>query len=366
MKILIIKNDGLGDLILSSGLISHIAEHFSTSLDLITCKQNKEIAQAIKGINKTYFISRDYIKQYSLHNKDRIKVPFKRAIDTTKIVRLNKEDEKTIDYANKNNYDLIIVLRRYIRQSSLFLLNKINSKCKLCMWEFPTNLSYSLAKQLNKNALHLTSINLNSYIRPELEYYEAILSKYFKEKIYANPKLNYKKTIIKKEQKTIAIIISGSSIKISTPNWIKICNFLLERNYSITLLGGKEEEKQSFEITAIDNRIINKVGLYTFNEYSKILSNFEVIVGNDTGLSHFASIYNDNILIILGGGTYGSFFPWREDKLSCQQHITFKKLDCYYCLWNCTNSSRNACITELFDTNQILNDLENFLNLSTH
>lgn len=357
MKLLIIKNDGLGDLILASGIITHLSKYFSESLDLLTCQSNEEIAKSIKGINNIYYTSRDSIKQYSILNTNRIKIPFRIAKDKCNIVRFSLKEKVVIEKINEINYDLVIVLRRYIRQSSLHILSQIKSKKKLVMWEYPTNLSFSHAKMLNKQALHLSTINLNKFIRPELEYYEAILSNFFKKEIFANPTLSFKINNTIKEKNSVGIIISGSSITLSTKQIIILCKYFVNKKYKVHLLGGKDDIKKATLVQKEFKNIINHVGFYKFIDYPDILSPLSLIIGNDTGLTHFSSLYNNKVIVILGGGTFKSFFPWRENK---PQKIISQYLDCYYCLWNCTSLEKNKCINILFDKENIFTQLDKY------
>lgn len=352
MKILIIKNDGIGDLILSSGIISYIANNLAYNVDLITCIQNKDIASKIEYINKMYFVSRDSIKSYSIFNKDRIKIPFRRANDNCRLTRFTKYEDTIIQELNDNKYDLVIVLRRYIRESSLAILNAIDAKEKLCMWETSTNVSYSRAKELSKNAIHYTTYNIEKYVKPELEYYELILSKYFKKTIYANPKLKLKNIAITKDTKKIGLIISGSSIKISAKNWISISTYLKSHAFEIILFGGREEEKLSGEITKELSYVKTKVGECSFDDYEKEFSKLHGIIGNDTGLMHFASLIHEKVLVLMGGGTFGSFFPWRK---SSKQNIVYHHMECYNCTWVCTQDIKYECLVRLFSDKEKLN-----------
>ncbi len=349
MKILIIKNDGIGDLILSSGLISYIAANIATSLDLITCNENKAIATHIEGVNEIFYVSRDSIKQYTLLNKNRIQVPLRRANDHCKIIRFTEYEQEVITKTNQKNYDLIIVLRRYIRQSSLNLLHMIRAKEKLCMWERPMNISYESAKKLSTGALHITTFHLGTYIRPELEYYEAVLSKYFQHKIIANPFLNcvsYQKT---DETQKIGLILSGSSIKISTKQWLHICRHIVALGYRITLFGAKEQHVCASRIEAEFPCIENRVGSLSLEQYPEAFSSVSCIIGNDTGLTHYASLYHSKVLVFLGGGTFRSFFPWREEG---PQEIAYHEMECYDCAWIC--DKQYACISSLMDDTPLL------------
>ena len=55
---LVIKNDGLGDLVLASGLIAGLAEAFDGELDLLTCGPNRELASLVPGVRRVLTVSR--------------------------------------------------------------------------------------------------------------------------------------------------------------------------------------------------------------------------------------------------------------------------------------------------------------------
>lgn len=64
MSCLIIKNDGIGDLILAYGLISEFGMHFGGHVDLVTCGANKEIAEGIEPFGHRFFVTRDDLGYY--------------------------------------------------------------------------------------------------------------------------------------------------------------------------------------------------------------------------------------------------------------------------------------------------------------
>ena len=75
----------------------------------------------------------------------------------------------------------------------------------------------------------------------------------------------------------------------------------------------------------------------------KLLGRFEYYIGNDTGLSHLASLLVPKVLVILGGGTFLRFFPWPDRE---GQYIIFYGLDCYDCNWYC-KYSRPHCLERI-------------------
>ena len=56
-RCLVLKNDGLGDLVLASGLLADLAERYD--VELVTCRVNAEVADAIPGLRRVHYISRN-------------------------------------------------------------------------------------------------------------------------------------------------------------------------------------------------------------------------------------------------------------------------------------------------------------------
>ena len=83
---LIIKNDGIGDLVMVSGIISNIASFFPDGVDLVTCIQNKFIAEHIEGVRKIYFVSRDDLTYQSFRGANKLGIFLPKISTTDKAV----------------------------------------------------------------------------------------------------------------------------------------------------------------------------------------------------------------------------------------------------------------------------------------
>ena len=316
---IIIKNDGIGDLILSSGLISDICLFFHNQVDLVTCETNREIAESIEGLRKIYYISRDSLRFFSK--------PLKIGICLQHII----ESDKQVMYEIKaNKYEYALCLRKYIRASSFILMQHINAKNKVYMWKYPTNVSEKIALKYTKKNIHLTNDDNNMN---ELTYYQSLLSSFFNTTFNSLPHLlmNPPK-LYKQQKKSIAIGMPGDS----SANWpleyyFYLIKSLCNKGWNIYILGGK---CNSVFTELIENNCscINLVGKLTFKETLPYLMKSQYYIGNDTGLSHFASIYHPKCLIIYGGGTFKHFFPWPK---SSNQFIIYKKMNCFNCNWKC-------------------------------
>jgi ADP-heptose:LPS heptosyltransferase len=88
---------------------------------------------------------------------------------------------------------------------------------------------------------------------------------------------------------------------------------------------------------------VNEVGNLSFSDTASRLQEYPFYIGNDTGLSHLATLVAEKVLIIYGGGTFRRFFPWQT---AINQHIIYKGLDCFDCNWICKHAER-YCLTSI-------------------
>ena len=79
-------------------------------------------------------------------------------------------------------------------------------------------------------------------------------------------------------------------------------------------------------------RFSNLIGQTSLLQSLSIISRAKLVVGNETGLTHFAWIMGVQTIMLYGGGHYGRFDP-----LKPTGQIICKKLDCYKCNWKCND-----------------------------
>lgn len=319
MSCLIIKNDGIGDLILSSGLISAIGKHFNGNVDLVTCSANREIAEGIEPLRKRYYVSRDGMHFSGFAAKLGLLIP-----------RVSNEDKSVLRALGKNHYEMAISLRRFIRQSSLIIMNQVNASKKYCSWQIPTNASWKMAERYSRGWEHYSE---QAETLSEQSYFMKFLENVFNEALHFNQGLSFLHEQ-SKELKThiLALGISGSSTNWPSGYWIELAIKLIDAGWKLVILGGKDVETLGKHIANKVPDVNNQVGKLNWRKTAEVLSSCEAYIGNDTGLSHLASLVVGKCLIIMGGGTFRRFFPW---PFAVNQYIIFHGLECFDCEWNC-------------------------------
>lgn len=337
MRVLVVKNDGIGDLIITSGIIRELTKQYAT-VDLVTCIENKPIAEYIDGLNQIFYVSRNSLGYHSLA------LQFGFAVKK----RLNANDKQTIALLQKVEYDVVIILRRFITQSTFVIANMLNAKEKLYMWEYPTNIPYKIAKKFTQNAKLLER---NKNLISEQEFYAEHIKTLFPETLFDfTPSLNLEDERVSQTRANdvLGIVISGNAVSINAELWIDLIEKLNYRN--IILFGGTKEVPIAQKILnrIKDRNIENMVAKVSFKDSISFIEKCCVIVANDTGFTHFASLYHNNIIVLLGGGTFKRFFPWSFGR---KQKIIYYGMECFDCQWRCYQPTEKECIKNLFNSN---------------
>ncbi len=333
MSCLIIKNDGIGDLILASGIIAELSKLFDGNLDLVTCRTNREVAENLSGVRDRYYVSRDDLRFRPIAARFGLLLPIAKGDDRVTLTKISEQE-----------YDIAICLRRYIRQSTLVVMSVVRAKDKRCAWQFPTNISAQFAERCSKG---WTRYSGSIEVLSELKYFQSFIEHTLSTRIEPSPQLNGLDSFATRpEPMAVGIGIGGGSTNWPPNYWITLVSKLDESGYKVFLFGGTDVTSLANEIQEKMDKVTNLVGTVSFYESLPYLQKLSVYIGNDTGFSHFSSLIVPKCLVILGGGTFRRFFPWPE---SDNQYIIFHGLDCYDCDWQCKFKERH-CMNKLLPT----------------
>lgn len=318
MATLLIKNDGIGDLILSSGLIADVARECGP-LDLITCEANREIAESIPGLRKRLYVSRDGI--YYHQRLLKLGIHWRRRLPL---------DDEVFKHLTVTEYDLAICLRRYIRQSALLLMQAVQARRRHCAWRWCTDATFQFAEQHSLGWERYTGAH---HADSELTYYRLFLRESLKIHSNTPPSLSITEGIHSQpEQGRVGVCLSGPDKNWPHQNWISLSDNLISMGYTLVLFGGPDAIKRGQEISQRHPSIINHINSLTFSASVPEIARLDLLISNDTAFAHFASIVANRVLVIMGGGTYKHFFPWPEAE---RQFTIVHGLNCWGCNWAC-------------------------------
>jgi ADP-heptose:LPS heptosyltransferase len=220
----------------------------------------------------------------------------------------------------------------------LILMRRVEAQKKHCAWQFPTNASLDAAKRFSRGwEMYSGDVQTLS----ELEYNQKFIENIFNTSIDPRPRLQCTNGIqMVSEPKTIGIGLGGSSTTWPHLYWKEVIDGLKAAGWKVLLFGGSDVKKIG---KMVEDGCENHIGKLSLTQSIEHLRRVTVYLGNDTGLSHFASLFIPKCVIILGGGTFRRFFPWPG---STNQHIIYHGLDCFDCDWKC-KFERRYCLEKI-------------------
>jgi ADP-heptose:LPS heptosyltransferase len=154
--------------------------------------------------------------------------------------------------------------------------------------------------------------------------------------------------------------LSGSSLNKHYEHYNKLCSLIVSNlDYKILITGTDKQQKQLEEIKTIaPERIINTAGIFSILENAAIVKNSSLFIGNDSGFTHIAKSFGIKLIGIVGGGSYGLFFPYAA---SANERLMFSKMDCFGCEWKCIYD-KPYCHYNVSPEN-VFNEVKNLLSI---
>lgn len=179
----------------------------------------------------------------------------------------------------------------------------------------------------NKNILYhflqiYSYITNNSYNIPMLK---NDMENFFSSYLYIEP-------AVKLQNEYVVILTDGSvpERKFSLKQWQSLLN-MLPKEINIIQLGKNELFLEHKNLMSLTNKT-------TLIESMSIIKNANFVIGNETGLTHFAYLNKIFTVMLLGGGHYGRFLPLPFDFYV--EPIMFN-MDCFECGWHCDKIGKN-------------------------
>ena len=284
MNILIIHTAFIGDIVLSTALVSKVKEKYPDSnIYYLTTPLGKEILKNNPKIKEVIV--------YDKKGKDKGIAAF---ISFVRKIR-------------KLKIDVCLTPHRYLRSSILSLLSgasiRVGYDIASLAFVYNKKIKYDKTKHEVEKLLSFIDDNTKRY---KLEMYPSE-----KDKIKID-------TLLKKlsDNKKIILIAPGS--KWFTKKWpeeyfrILIQNLVKRDDLLIVITGGKEEKEIELNL---DSKVLDLRGEITLLELAELTKRAILVVSNDSAPIHITSAFPDTRIIGIFGPTVKEFgfFPWSKN-----------------------------------------------------
>ena len=284
MNILIIHTAFIGDIVLSTALVSKVKEKYPDSnIYYLTTPLGKEILKNNPKIKEVIV--------YDKRGKDK---GFGAFISFVRRIR-------------KLKIDICLTPHRYLRSSVLSLL----SGAKIRVGYDIANLSFVFNKKIKYDKTKHEVEKLLSFVDDD--------TKRFELEMYPNEKDKLKiDTLVKNlsENKKIILIAPGS--KWFTKKWpeeyfkILIQNLIKRDDLLVVITGGKEEKEIELDL---NSKVLDLRGEISLLELSELTKRASLVVSNDSAPIHITSAFPNTRIIGIFGPTVKEFgfFPWSKN-----------------------------------------------------
>lgn len=331
MANLIVQTAFIGDLLLAVPLMRKLKEFDASPLHLVCRKGCGEFLKSLGLVDEVYEMDKAKPRSLKKIQKQLKKIEFKNIIcphqsfRSAKFVSSLKAENKVGFY---RWFNFFAFNKRIPRP--MHLPDALRQMALLTLIDSDFKILFDEAKK--DTALHNTDFlgNVFEWDKNLIPY-------------WANPSIEntLKKIPHVDEQftqlKPIIFLSPGSVWKTKkwvTSGYIKVAKYYKEKGYSVILLGAPSDTPTCLEIEDAVPGVINISGKTTMIQMLHILSYGKVLVANDSGAAHFASLVGLPTVSIFGPTTLSlGYRPWNEKSVIIQ-----KELKCRPCGKHGSNS----------------------------
>ncbi|WP_287230693.1 glycosyltransferase family 9 protein [Microcystis sp. Msp_OC_L_20101000_S702] len=357
-SILILRPDNLGDVVLFSGTLRHIRNHF----------QNATISLCVKKYVQNYIEYCPYIDY--VHTWDKYAMPSSSFIPpnmlrgrTYLLGWFDKLNRKPLLQYLKT--DLLLVPVRSPSKGiygEYAIVSDIPARIKIgiagdysnqdCKTEAKYSNLYSRCLHLGTGLVDLHELNVTAQFLQLLGINTTIEDLWPEVWTTDEDRIWAKERIPQSSTSTVLALCPGASDKrklYPIQQYRSIFNYLNNELLTIVLFGSKSErnlcDKIQQEIKSCKNvlKVFNLAGDSTVRQLIEGLRNCDIVLSTDSASLHLSVAIKKPVVGIMGGWHYGRFYPWGNPNI---HRVVNQSMDCYWCNSRCI--FRNIrCIEEI-------------------
>jgi len=120
--------------------------------------------------------------------------------------------------------------------------------------------------------------------------------------------------------------------------FLSLARALGARGLQLVFIGGAAEMalKPRLAEVAQHSAGADRVGDTSLPQLLDLLQHATLVVSNDTGPAHLALGLGAPTVVMVGGGHFTSFVPYPPDVMPSGARFVFRERTCFHCFWNCT------------------------------
>ncbi|NQV85374.1 MAG: glycosyltransferase family 9 protein [Rhodospirillales bacterium] len=119
--------------------------------------------------------------------------------------------------------------------------------------------------------------------------------------------------------------------------YAEIARRLLQRGLRVVFVGRPDEQGDGAAIKEIvgEAGVVNLTGKTHLPQLLDLMAGAALVVSNDTGPAHLGIAIGRPTVVIVGGGHFGSFVPYPDEVTPPGARFVYREMECYHCFWRC-------------------------------
>ena len=144
--------------------------------------------------------------------------------------------------------------------------------------------------------------------------------------------------------------------------YLELAERLTDKGLHVLFVGGRGERPG--DIKSQNSRIVDLIGRTDLPQLLDLMNHAALVVSNDTGPAHLSIALGTPTVVVVGGGHFGCFVPYPEEVRPGHACFVYHRMDCYHCFWNCPKRASKfevfPCV-EAVGIDQVWAETENLL-----
>ncbi|MBL6932500.1 MAG: glycosyltransferase family 9 protein [Rhodospirillales bacterium] len=142
----------------------------------------------------------------------------------------------------------------------------------------------------------------------------------------------------------------------------ELADRLAAKGLFVLFVGGRGERPG--DINTGNPHIIDLMGRTELPQLLDLMNYAELVISNDTGPAHLSIALGTSTVVVVGGGHFGCFVPYPEGVRPDHARFVYQHMDCYHCFWNCPKRATKfdvfPCVAAV-ETDQVWAEVEQLL-----
>lgn len=120
-------------------------------------------------------------------------------------------------------------------------------------------------------------------------------------------------------------------------SYVEAADKFLSEGYRVAFVGTRDERWDAALLRDVAKKpgVTDLTGQTTLPELLTLMKYAALVISNDTGPAHLSIALGAPTIVVVGGGHFTSFVPYPDHVCPPNARFIYEVMDCYHCFWRC-------------------------------